>query len=131
MNTRAQLGRLAPIAIVGIGGFVGANLRFLSVETLDPMPGILLANVVGSLLLGFLVYEGRTTDYFGRQTRLLLTTGFCSSLTTYSGFAFQTATAGGPLALGGIVVGNYALGFVGVLVGRQIARVTRKRGDRS
>ena len=120
MNTRAQLGRFAPVAIVGIGGFVGANLRFLSVETLDPMAGILLANIVGSLILGFLVYEGRTTDYFGRHSRLLLTTGFCSSLTTYSGFAYYTAT-GDPALSAVFVVSNYVLAIGAVLVGRQIA----------
>ena len=120
MSDQDRIGWPAPAAIVGIGGFAGANLRYLSVETFAPMPGILLANVLGSLLLGFLVFEARTTDVFGRQSRLLLTTGFCSSLTTYSGFAYYTAT-GDPAPAALFVVANYVLAIGAVLVGRQLA----------
>ncbi|MFP8891119.1 CrcB family protein [Natrialbaceae archaeon A-CW2] len=131
MSTDTVLGRLEMLALIGIGGFAGSNLRYFTLGVLPEEVALLVVNVLGSTVLGFLVYEAQYTGLVDRKSRLVFTTGFLSSLTTYSGFAFQTATAGGPLALGGIVVGNYALGFVGVLVGRQIARVTRKRGDRS
>ena len=131
MSTDTILGRLELLALIGIGGFAGSNLRYFTLGVLPDELALLVVNVLGSTVLGFLVYEAQYTGFVDRKSRLVFTTGFLSSLTTYSGFAFQTATAPVPLALGGIVVGNYALGFAGVLVGRQVARITRKRGDRS
>ncbi|MCU4751028.1 CrcB family protein [Halobacteria archaeon AArc-curdl1] len=131
MSTDTILGRLELLALIGIGGFAGSNLRYFTLGVLPDELALLVVNVLGSTVLGFLVYEAQYTGFVDRKSRIVFTTGFLSSLTTYSGFAFQTATAADPLALGGIVVGNYALGFAGVLVGRQVARITRKRGDRS
>ncbi|WP_290817880.1 CrcB family protein [Halovivax sp.] len=125
MGLDDHLARFETLAIVGVGGFAGANLRFLAIDVGDPLAGILVANVLGSLLLGFLIYEARYTGIVDRTSRLLFTTGFLSSLTTYSGFAFWTATAGGP-ALGlGYVAANYGLGFGAVLAGRALADLVR------
>lgn len=121
MSLDTHLGRLETLAIVGIGGFAGANLRLLAIDTGSQLPGILAANVLGSLVLGFLIYEAQYTGVVDRKSRLLFTTGFLSSLTTYSGFAFYTATAGGPALAVGYVAANYGLGFAGVLVGREFA----------
>ncbi len=131
MRLADSLARFETIAIVGIGGFAGANLRFLAVDVWSPLAGILLANVLGSFLLGFLVYEARYTGIVDRKSRLLFTTGFLSSLTTYSGFAFyttETATGTGPALAIAYVGANYGLAIAAVVLGRRLADVLRGAG---
>lgn len=115
--------RLQPIALVSVGAVFGVSLRFLLLGHFGDVVAILFANVLGCLFLGFLVYEADVVGLVDRSTRLMLTTGVCSSLTTYSTFAMQTAMASGPLATAAIVAGNYGLGLAAVLVGRLLARL--------
>ena len=129
MSDTAIVPRLETLALIGVGGFAGANLRFFTLGLLPDELALLVVNVLGSAVLGFLVYEAQYTGLVDRKSRIVFTTGFLSSLTTYSGFALQSATAGGIAGFGAIVIGTYTLGFGGVLVGRTVAR--RLRGDRT
>lgn len=83
------------IVLVAIGGGFGACLRFLIDHRLrgrhgSTFPwGTLLANLLGTLILGFLT--GATL--FGVEVpwvRSLLGVGFCGALTTYSTFGYET-----------------------------------------
>lgn len=116
--------RLETVALIGIGGFAGSNLRyFLSTVTPGPQAATtLLVNALGSLALGFILYEAMYSSLLGERTQLVAATGFLSSFTTYSTFAVQTALLGSPLWMLLNVLANYALGFSGVLVGRRLAR---------
>ena len=114
--------RLETLALIAVGGFAGSNLRFFAMGAVSDVPSIVLVNAVGSAVLGFLVYEAEYAGHIGSQTRTLFATGFLSSLTTYSTFALQAASAATPLAIGGIVAANYCLGIAGVLAGRALAR---------
>ncbi len=114
--------RLETLALIGIGGFAGSNLRFFAIGLVSEIQAVLLVNVLGSFALGFIVYEAQYTGIVDRHSRLVFTTGFLSSLTTYSTFAVQTAIAAEPLLLVGIVAANYGLGFTGVLASRELAR---------
>ncbi|RLK53769.1 fluoride efflux transporter CrcB [Actinokineospora cianjurensis] len=71
---------------VAIGAAVGAPLRYL-VDRAIPRPsrfpwGTLVVNVVGSLVLGVVIGLG--------TGQLLVGTGFCGALTTYSTFSYET-----------------------------------------
>ncbi len=125
MATDHPLVRLETLALIGIGGFAGSNLRFFALGQLSDVQAVLLVNVLGSLALGFLLYEAKYSGLVDQRSRMLFTTGFLSSLTTYSTFALQTAMASEPLVMIGIVAGNYGIGFVGVLGGRELARLIR------
>lgn len=127
MTIRGVLGRLETGAIVAIGGFAGANLRYLVTEVAGSTGGTLAVNVLGSLVLGFLIYESRYTGLVDRKSRLLFTTGFLSSLTTYSAFALETAAAAGPALAIGYAGATYGLGFAAVLAGRWLAGIVRER----
>ncbi|MGM3161216.1 fluoride efflux transporter CrcB [Dickeya undicola] len=82
---------------VFIGGGIGSVARWqLSVRfnTLFPQipAGTLLANLLGAFVIG------AAMSYFIRQPdlppqwKLLLTTGFCGGLTTFSTFSYETVT---------------------------------------
>jgi len=118
---------LSTPALVAVGGFAGAILRY-AVSLLAPgLPGTLAVNAAGSLALGCLVYESVGGSAFSERARTLLGTGFLASLTTYSTFAVQTAGVS-PRLMAANVAANYLLGFGGALVGRALA--VRYRGGR-
>ncbi len=124
MSEMHPLVRLETLALIAIGGFAGSNLRFFVGNLLPGLRGTLVANVAGSLILGFVLYEAIYSGLLASETRWVVSTGFLSSFTTYSTFAVQSmgAFSSSPLLLVGNIVANYVLGFGGVLVGRSIAR---------
>lgn len=116
--------RVEPLVLVAFGGFAGATCRYL-VDLAAPVGfpwGTLAVNVVGSFLLGVLLYESRLVGALSAETRLVVGTGFLSSFTTYSTFAVETATLDPTLAVLNVAA-NYALGLLAVLAGRLLARV--------
>ena len=113
---------LEAVVLIAIGGFAGSNLRYLVARVFPGAGGTLLVNVAGSFVLGFLLYEALYSNIVTERARLVLTTGFLSSLTTYSTFALQTALLDSPIWMLANVLVTYALGFSGVLAGRALAR---------
>jgi len=114
-------GRLpTAVALVAVGGFAGATLRWAVSLLASGLPGTLAVNAAGSLALGFLVYEAVGTSALADEARTLLGTGFLSSLTTYSTFAVESASVAPPLMVANVAA-NYGFGFAGVLVGRALA----------
>jgi len=89
--------QLLHVALVGLGGFVGAVSRFVLsgvVHRLLPsitLPiGTLFVNVVGCLAIGFLGGLVEIRQVFGPQARLFLFIGVLGSFTTFSTFAYET-----------------------------------------
>jgi fluoride exporter len=81
--------------VVALGAAVGAPLRYLTDrgiqrrhDTVFPW-GTFVVNVVGSLILG-LITGAALAGAGGRHLRLLLGTGLCGALTTYSTFSYET-----------------------------------------
>jgi CrcB protein len=88
---------LFPYLLVGLGGFVGANARFVVArgvgalfETRFPL-GTFLINMSGSFLLGILgaVIAQKVTPN-SEALRLALGIGFLGGFTTFSTFEFET-----------------------------------------
>jgi len=124
MTTETHLlRRVEPLVLIAVGGFVGAALRHtVAVSLPSPFPwGTLAANVGGCFLRSVLLYERNLADVLSVETRLVAGTGFCSSFTTYSTFATETAAFGPRLAAANVAA-NYALGFLAVLLGQAVAR---------
>ncbi|WP_274918298.1 fluoride efflux transporter CrcB [Streptomyces sp. WZ-12] len=81
--------------LVLIGAVVGAPLRYLTDravqqrhDTLFPW-GTFTVNVIGSLILG-LVTGAVAAGAAPTQVQLLIGTGLCGALTTYSTFSYET-----------------------------------------
>lgn len=105
------------IGLVLVGGGIGAGSReglSLAISDLDGVPVVVpVVNLVGAFLLGYL-YEalahGEPGPLTTSQLKLLLGTGFCGGLTTYSSLATDTAVL---LDDGRVGIGLvYALGTV-------------------
>lgn len=81
---------------VALGGAAGAVLRYGLSGWLHGLTGLLFpigtlaVNALGSLLIGVLLQLGTERFLFSVETRLLLTTGFCGGLTTFSTFSYET-----------------------------------------
>ena len=120
MSDKHILLKIETLVLIAIGGFVGANMRYL-IGTFSPgLVGTLLANAIGSFFLGFVLYEAIYSGLLGERTHLVAATGLLSSFTTYSTFAVETVQA--PPLFGVLnVVTSYALGFTAVYLGGYVA----------
>ncbi|HIO95816.1 MAG TPA: fluoride efflux transporter CrcB [Campylobacterales bacterium] len=80
---------------VGIGGFIGAILRFslsgwVQKLTTSSFPfGTLFVNILGSFLIGFLFLYFQQINFSAIQKALLIT-GLLGALTTFSTFSLET-----------------------------------------
>lgn len=97
MGRDGMMERLLPYLLVGAGGFVGSNARFIlgrwvggGVDGRFPL-ATLLINVGGSFLLGVLGgFLAQRSVAHADALRLALGVGFCGGFTTFSTFEIET-----------------------------------------
>jgi fluoride exporter len=82
---------------VGVGAACGAWLRWalglLMSALMSPIhPGTLVANLIGGYLVGVAVAIFTQGSLVAPEWRLLIITGFCGGLTTFSAFSAEIAT---------------------------------------
>lgn len=120
------------IIFVGIGGFIGASLRYI-ISVNSPkffgtqLPyGTLIVNIIGGVLIGFIMELSLLTDFISPNLRLFLTTGIMGGLTTFSTFSYETISlfTDGRYILGTLnTCLNLFLSLGGVLIGKLIAHI--------
>ncbi|WP_457618149.1 fluoride efflux transporter CrcB, partial [Lutibacter sp.] len=80
--------------LVFVGGGFGSVARYYTsrwlnnLETAIPY-GTMFSNVLGSLLIGFILGYLSKTSNMSQSQSLLLATGFCGGFTTFSTFAYE------------------------------------------
>ncbi|NEB74316.1 fluoride efflux transporter CrcB [Streptomyces sp. SID14478] len=121
---------MSDFLLVALGGAVGAPLRYLTDravqsrhDTVFPW-GTFSANVIGSLILGTLT-GAALSGTAGHTVQLLLGTGLCGALTTYSTFSYETlrlAESGAKFFAAANVVVSIAAGLGAVFVGVALAQ---------
>ena len=117
---------LKSILVISLGASVGAVLRWalgLKLNSLLPElpPGTLVANLVGGYVIGVAVAYFATASSIPSEWRLLIVTGFCGGLTTFSTFSAEVVAllqegrpglAGGAIAVH--VIGSVAMTLLGI-----------------
>jgi CrcB protein len=88
---------LKSIFAISLGASLGALLRWwlgLALNGLFPTipPGTLAANLIGGYLVGLAIAFFATYTALAPEWRLLLITGFCGGLTTFSTFSAEIVT---------------------------------------
>lgn len=115
---------IADWLLVLVGALVGAPLRYLlgvgaSHRLRSAFPwGTFAANAAASLVLGFVAATASDGD-LGPRTQLLLATGFCGALSTWSTFSYELLTLTSTRRLA--TAGSYLMLSVGAGVGLSFA----------
>lgn len=119
------------VVLVGSGGFLGANARYLLAKAIaerygTAFPyGTLLINVTGSLIIGVLLTYLTDRANISPNYRLLFVVGFLGAYTTFSTYTYDALTLiqnnDWPRALlyfGSTIVLGMAAVTVGMWIGR-------------
>ena len=119
---------MSKIILVGVGGFIGAALRYLIsgyVQNLTQSVafphGTLAVNITGCFLIGMFSHLVESQAVITVEMRLLLMVGLLGSFTTYSTFSNETMNLlqDKRLFLALINIGTHIiLGLSAVLLGR-------------
>ncbi|BFT62974.1 camphor resistance protein CrcB [Pseudomonas arsenicoxydans] len=118
---------LKSLLVIAIGASLGAWLRWLLGMTLNGLfptipPGTVVANLVGGYIIGLAIAFLAASPTLSPEWRLLIITGFCGGLTTFSTFSAETVAliqegrllwAFGSISLH--VVGSLAMTAAGLL----------------
>ncbi len=122
------------VVAVTVGGAIGSLLRYLTSFYFAQwfgasFPwGTLCVNLVGGLIIGLVgTLALEKSGLIAPFVRLLLTTGLCGGLTTFSTFSFETMgffqrgeTAYAFANMGGNLVGSLAATYIGIILARLI-----------
>lgn len=118
------------LAIAGALGALGryglAGLAQRVTNTGFPV-GTLAVNILGSLLIGFIMQVGLNTDIIPRAFRVAATVGFLGAFTTFSAFSYETVgyiEDGAWLAAVLNISANVGFCVAATLVGVYIGRTT-------
>jgi CrcB protein len=116
--------------LVVAGAVVGAPLRYLTDRAVQARHdsvfpwGTFAVNVSGSLVLGLLT-GAAAAGAAGSHLQLLIGTGLCGALTTYSTFSYETlrlAETGAGLYAAANIAGSVTAGLGAAFAGASIAQ---------
>ena len=118
--------------VVGLGGFLGANARYLMAHWIGERYGTsfpygtLVINVSGSFMIGLLLVLITDRYMVHPNWRLFFSVGFLGAYTTFSTYSFESLVLilSGAWFLGLInLIGSVVLGLGATLCGMALARL--------
>lgn len=118
------------LVFVFIGGGFGSVLRFLIGKWLNNTEngipyGTFIANILGSLLIGFILGYAAKNDAISQNQTLLLATGFCGGFTTFSTFAYENHVflkSGDFTSFAMYTIASFVIGFLAVFAGMYLVK---------
>ncbi|MEP2934883.1 MAG: fluoride efflux transporter CrcB [Gilvibacter sp.] len=117
------------LLFVMLGGGLGSGLRYLVSKVLNTqgqLPwGTFTVNILGSLLIGFLMGWAAKNNNLSESQLLFLATGFCGGFTTFSAFALEGHNlfkADNFWGLAIYIIGSLVLGVLAVFAGLWLAK---------
>lgn len=121
---------------ISLGAILGANLRYVVVYWTTRLwgtgfpYGTLAVNLVGCLLIGFVLELAVLRGGVSPQQSLFFVVGFLGSFTTFSAYGWESIFLfrGGALALGLLyIVASNVLGLLAVMAGLGLAHRVAER----
>ena len=123
--------KFSKILIVGLGGFLGAALRYLissaTAKCCSDFPiGTLIVNILGGFIMGFIMEASTSIWPLSANVRIFLTTGAMGGLTTFSTFSYETIAllSDGEYLMGGLNAGlNLFSALFACWLGKMLAQL--------
>lgn len=118
--------------LVGLGGFLGANARYLTSMYASRLfganfpYGTLLTNVAGSFLLGLILAFLHDRGSLDSPTRYFFVIGFLGAYTTFSTFTFESIQLlhqGTPMLAGFNILASLVLGLLALVSGSLLGKL--------
>lgn len=118
------------LLLVFLGGGFGSSLRYFISKYLNDSQlgvpyGTFFVNILGSLIIGFLLGLAFKYKSISNETMLLLATGFCGGFTTFSAFAYENYIyfrSGDFFTLGVYTILSLIFGIAAVMIGIWLVR---------
>ena len=118
--------------LVFLGGGLGSVLRYLITKVLNQdgftLPfGTFSVNILGSLIIGFLIGFASRIEILNSNTVLFMAVGFCGGFTTFSSFAIENQAllrSGDYLNFFFYTFGSIILGILAVFLGLFLSKLT-------
>jgi CrcB protein len=119
--------------LVGAGGFIGANVRFIISNLFSTRYNFkfpyatLFINVTGSFILGLFLGLATHSIFSVELYRWFIAVGFCGGYTTFSTFTYETwlllEKGKYKSALIGNLLGSYLLGLLVAILGYSLGNL--------
>ncbi|WP_372756938.1 fluoride efflux transporter CrcB [Mariniflexile sp.] len=119
------------LVLVFLGGGFGSVLRYIIGKYLNNtgtgIPfGTFTANILGSLLIGFILGLAAKNNTLSQNQTLLLATGFCGGFTTFSTFAYENhlfIKSGDFSNFAIYTIASFVVGFLAVFLGMYLVKL--------
>ena len=117
------------VLLIGLGGFVGAILRYwvsgwIQSGLITFPLGTLGVNFIGSFILALVMYLSEFKGYFNEEVRVFLTIGLLGSFTTMSTFgyeSFKLLEQNEMMLFSANVFGSVALTLLAIYLGKLVS----------
>jgi len=115
---------------VGIGGFIGASLRYLTTITFTSQTDLpivtLIINFLGAFFIGFMSALAGDNEFISKEFQTFFQAGICGGFSTFAAFSLETVSLieVGKIFIAGVyIILSVVFCLLGIVLGRSFAGV--------